>query len=255
MKHNLTEDNYFLDEHYMSVSAWKKFNRCEVLGITHWDDNDTSTAMLVGSYVDHYFDGTLEKFIEDNPQIISSKGATKGELKSDFKLADQIINYMESKPRIMKFLGGEKQVILTGEIEGIPFKIKMDSYFPDKLIADLKVMRSITNSNGDYTDFITPWGYDVQMACYQEIEFQNTGVRKPCYIVAVTKETPINSAVIQIPQDVLDRALFKVKETIQRYYEVKKGEVKAEGCGKCKACIEQREDTPLISMNLFLENS
>jgi hypothetical protein len=236
----------------MSVSAWKRFAKCEVLGTVPFDDSETSTAMLVGSYVDAYFEGSLDKFIEDNPQIISSKGATKGELKSDFKQAEEIIKYMESKPRIMKFLDGEKQRIMVGEIEGVPFKIKMDSYFPDKLIVDLKVMRSVTDSQGNFTDFITSWGYDVQLACYQFICFQNTGKMLPCYILAVTKESPINSVVVQIPQEVLDRALYQVKSTIVDYYAVKMGNKEAEGCGKCKACIERREDTPLISMNLFL---
>lgn len=252
--HTLTNENYFLDTSYMSVSAWKRFAKCEVLGIVPFDDSETSTAMLVGSYIDAWTEGTLDKFIEANPQIISSKGATKGELKSDFKQADEIIKYMESKPRIMKFLAGEKQRIMVGEIEGVPFKIKMDSYFPDKLICDLKTMRSVTDSQGNFTDFITPWQYDIQLACYQEIEFQNTGQRKPCYIVAVTKETPINSVVVQIPQEVLDRALYQVKSTIVDYYAVKMGNKEPVGCGKCKACIERREDTPLISMNLFLQN-
>lgn len=250
-EHSLTNDNYFQDEQYMSVSSWKKFNKCELQGTLPFTE-DYNASLLVGSYVDEYVSGTLDQFKEAHPEIISSKGATKGELKAEFKQADKICKYIDSKPRLQKFLGGEKQTIMVGEIEGVPFKIKMDSYIPDKLIADLKIMRSVTNSQGDYTDFITPWQYDVQMACYQEVVRQNTGKQLPCYIVAVTKEEPINSVVIQIPQDVLDRALYKVQSTVRDYYEIKQGRKTANGCGKCKACIEAREDVPLISMAMFM---
>ena len=40
----------------------------------------------------------------------------------------------------MEYMSGEKQVIMTGEIEGVPVKIKIDSYHPNKMIVDLKVM-------------------------------------------------------------------------------------------------------------------
>lgn len=290
-EHSLTNDNYFQDERYMSVSSWKKFNKCELQGTLPFTE-DYNASMLVGSYVDEYVSGTLDQFKEAHPELFVTKfvqnettiqeiqkqdpsyitrngtfvASKKTEamekfpmyfteevrLKAEFKQADEICKYIDSKPRLQKFLGGEKQTIMVGEIEGVPFKIKMDSYIPDKLIADLKIMRSVTNSQGDYVDFITPWGYDVQMACYQEVVRQNTGKQLPCYIVAVTKEEPINSVVIQIPQDVLDRALYQVQSTVRDYYDIKQGRKTANGCGKCKACIEAREDVPLISMAQFM---
>ena len=43
----------------------------------------------------------------------------------------------------MKYLNGEHQVIMTGEINKVPVKIKIDSYFKDKCIVDLKCMASM----------------------------------------------------------------------------------------------------------------
>ena len=44
----------------------------------------------------------------------------------------------------MKCMSGEKQVIMTGELFGAKWKIKMDSYVKGTVIVDLKVMSSIT---------------------------------------------------------------------------------------------------------------
>lgn len=243
----LTNDNYFEDDEYMSVSTFKKFQKCEVLGLEPFD-GVPSDAMLIGSYVDAFVEGTLDKFIEEHPQIFSSRGASKGELKADFKMADVICDFIKNDKVFQQFMSGEKQTIMTGEIGGVPFKIKMDSYSPHIAINDLKVMRSVTNSAGEYFDFITPWGYDIQLACYQEIVRQNTGEKLPCFICAVTKETPINSVIINLPQYVLDKALYKVESQIQRIYEVKMGKLEPIGCGKCSACISKRHTTPIISM-------
>lgn len=249
----LTVDNYYEDDEYMSVSTFKKIKKCEIDGRTVYDNSIKSDAMLIGSYVDSYVEGTLEKFKEENPNIFSSRGNTKGELKADYKNADLICEFIQNDTTIQQFLSGEKQTIMSGEIAGVPFKIKMDSYSPSIAISDLKVMRTISDSKGNFMDFITPWGYDVQLACYQEIVRQNTGEQLPCYIVAVTKESPINSAIIHLPQDILNTTLYKVESEIRHYYDVKTGIVESIGCGICSTCISQRKSTPIISLADILD--
>jgi len=93
------------------------------------------------------------------------------------------------------------------------------------------------------------------MACYQEIVFQNTCKRLPVFICAVTKESPINSVIVQIPQTVLDKALYRVESQIEHLYDVKMGKVEANGCGICKTCISNRGETPIISMSEFMFNT
>ena len=247
----LTNEDYFEPDEYMSVSAFKKYQKCELGGLTPW--GLPSDAMMVGSYVDAYIEGTLEQFKAEHPEIISTRGASKGSLKTEFVKANEICDYIDADETFSQFMSGDKQTILTGEIEGVPFKIKMDSYSKGIAINDLKVMRTVTDSRGAFYDFITPWGYDIQLACYQEIVRQNTGEILPCYICAVTKETPINSVIINIPQVYLDIALYKVKESIKRYYDVKMGLVEPCGCGICGVCISARKTTTIISLDDILQ--
>ena len=249
---DVTQQNYYEDTGHMSVSAFKKFMKCEVDGLKGFT-GESSIPMLVGSYVDSYVEGTLEQFKEEHPEIIAKTGKTKGELKSDFKQADEICSYIDNNNLIQQFLSGDKQTIMTGVIGGVPFKSKMDSYLKGTLIADLKIMRTVTDSNGNFYDFVTKWGYDIQLACYQEIVYQNTGERLPCYIVAITKESPINSVIIKIPQNILDRALYLVESNIERIWEVKQGKTEAVGCGICSSCIEARTETPIISLDTIME--
>lgn len=196
----LTSENYHSQEankEYMSVSGYKDFAGtygkmpCEFYGMEklngRWED-EKSTALLVGSYVDSYFEGSLEQFKKENPEIFTQKG----ELKANFKQAEEIIARIERDEYFMKFMSGQKQVIMTGELFGAKWKIKMDSYIPDVAIVDLKVMASITDlkwvKDIGYLDFVRYWGYDIQGAIYQEIVRQNTGKKLPFYIAGATKQ-------------------------------------------------------------------
>ena len=83
----LTNDNYFSIEaqrEYMSVSQFKGFMKCEAAELAEingeWVKPKT-TSLLVGSYVDSYFEGTLESFKKYNPEIFTKSGAIKSEYK------------------------------------------------------------------------------------------------------------------------------------------------------------------------------
>lgn len=243
----VTLDNYYEQDEYMSVSAFKRFKRCELDAIEGGEFVATE-PMLIGSYVDAFIEGTLDQFKEEHPEIFASRGATKGELKVSFKYADDICEFIVKDKVFSMFMSGEKQRIMTGEIEGVPFKIKMDSYSPHIAINDLKVMATVTDKRGNFYDFVTPWGYDTQLACYQEIVRQNTGEQLPCYICAVTKEKPINSVIINIPQTYLDVALYEVQSKIQHFYNLKTGKETPVGCGLCSTCISKRTETQIISL-------
>lgn len=243
----VTAENYYEPDEYMSVSAFKAFQKCELSAMV--SENYTSEAMLIGSYVDAYIEGTLDEFKDLHPEIFSTRGTTKGELKTPFKYADNICEYIRNDRVFSQFMSGEKQVVMTGKIQNVPFKIKMDSYSAGVAINDLKVMATVTNREGDYIDFITPWGYDIQMACYQEIVRQNTGEQLPVFICAVTKEDPINSVIVNIPQTYLDIALYNVIDKIEHFYEVKMKRQMYTGCGICSACIASRRETQIISLS------
>ena len=248
----LTADNYYSNEaniEFMSVSQFKDFNGtygrigCEFAAMEklagRWNP-EPSTALLVGSYVDSYIEGTLDDFKSRNPDIFTAKG----ELKAPYKKAEEIIARIERDKYFMKYLSGEKQTIMTGDLFGCQWKIKMDSYIPGVAIVDLKVMSSITDlkwvKDIGYLDFVRYWNYDIQGAIYQKIVEINTGKKLPFFIAAVTKETEPDIRIIHVTQNYLDEALLIVESNINRVLMVKNGEVEPDRCDLCDCCKHNR---------------
>lgn len=201
---------------------------------------EESTAMLVGSYVDAYFEGTLDAFKRQHPNIFKKDGG----LKAEYLQAERIIERLERDELFMKYMSGKKQVIMTGELFGIPWKIKIDSDLTNIAIVDLKVMASITElkwvKDIGYLDFVRYWGYDIQGAVYQEVYYQNTGLRVPVYIAAATKEKKTNLEVIHVQDNYLREAMGIVEYNIERVKRVKAGEVEPDRCETCDYCRETK---------------
>ena len=236
--------------HVSSVSNYTTM-RCEFYGMEklngRWED-EKSTALLVGSYVDSYFEGSLEQFKKENKEIFTQKG----ELKANFKQAEEIIARIERDEYFMKFMSGQKQVIMTGELFGAKWKIKMDSYIPDVAIVDLKVMASITDlkwvKDIGYLDFVRYWGYDIQGAIYQEIVRQNTGKKLPFYIAGATKQAEPDIRIIHVTDNYLQEALHIVEANMPRILRVKSGEAEPDRCELCDCCRHNRVLTRPISI-------
>ena len=248
----LTEENYYSKEanlEYMSVSQFKDFvgtygkRACEFEAMEklfgRWNPPPT-TPLLVGSYVDSYVEGTLDSFMERHPEVFTREG----ELKAPFRKAEEIIARIERDKYFMKYLSGKKQVIMTANIFGCDWKIKMDSYLPGVAIVDLKVMASITDNKWvkdiGYLDFVRYWGYDIQGSVYQKVVELNTGKKLPFYIAAATKENEPDIRIIHITQNYLDEALALVEANIKRVLEVKNGEALPDRCDACDCCKHNR---------------
>ena len=76
---------------YMSVSQFKAFEVCEAAALAEVTGNyerEKTTSLLVGSFVDAHFEGTLDIFKAQNPQLFKRDGT----LKSDYIKAYRIIN-------------------------------------------------------------------------------------------------------------------------------------------------------------------
>lgn len=101
-----------------------------------WQE-ETSKSMLVSSYIDAWMSDELEEFKQQHPDIFLKNG----ELKADYKLAENVIEQIKQDPIFMKYISGEHQVIMTGEISGVPVKIRIDSYHEGKAIVDLKCIK------------------------------------------------------------------------------------------------------------------
>ncbi len=259
----LTDGNYYSQEanrEYMSVSQFKDFAGtfgklpCEFTALEkleeRWKEEET-TALMVGSYVDSHFDGTLDKFKADHPSLFKKDGG----LKADYVKANEIIARIERDEYFMRYMSGQKQVIMTGELFGAKWKIRIDSYIPNVAIVDLKVMASITDlkwvKDLGYLDFVRYWGYDIQGAVYQEIVRQNTGKKLPFYIAGVTKEKEPDIRIIHVTDNYLQEALCVVETNMPRILRVKNGEETPDRCELCDCCRYNRVlSRPISIMDL-----
>lgn len=231
----LTTENYFSPEaqmEFMGVSQFKAFERCEAAALAEikgeWKQ-DKTISLLVGSYVDAHFENTLDLFKAQNPEIFTKHG----ELKSEYRKANEIINRLENDEMFTGYMSGEKQVIKTGEIEGVPVKIKIDALHNDKIV-DLKIMKDFEPmwKDGQRMSFIEAWGYDLQGAVYQAIE----GNDKPFIIAAATKEKVPDIGLFAVPQEFLNERLGYFKGMVNRYADIKKGLIEPTRCEHCDYC-------------------
>lgn len=246
----LTNENYYSDianQQYMSVSQYKSFCKCEAAAMAElrgeWK-RPTTTALLVGSYVDSWFEGTLDEFKANNPEIYTKSGT----LRADFVQAEDLIARVQKDPTFMRYMGGKKQEIITSEMFGTVWKIKIDSYHPDKIV-DLKVMRSMERIMGK--SFVEHWGYDLQMAVYAAVEGRDLAT----YLAVVTKQDPPDIEVISIPKWRRVELLEEVEKRMPRILAVKSGAYPAMRCGVCEYCrstkvIDEPIDFELVGLSL-----
>lgn len=233
----ITNNNYYSDKtnnQYFSVSQFKDFMTCEAQAMAKLKGEyktETTKPLLVGSFVDRYFEGTLKEFAEEHPEIFT----VKGELKSEFKQAEQIIKRIENDKLFMQFLSGEKQRIFTFKMFGVWWKIKLDSYIPNVCITDLKVVKDFSS--------LVKFRYDIQGAVYQKGVEICTGEKLPFYLAASTKEKTIDLDIFQIQQSDLDTALEDVELMIDRFIQVKKGKEEPIHCGQCEYCKSIKKAT------------
>ena len=254
----LTSDSYYTTEAnaaFFSTSQYKDFLKCPAMAMAKLRgeyEPEYGRALLLGSYVDEMLTGSdesIKRFIvEHMPELFKKNG----DRYADVQQADATIVRIRKQPKVMEYLSGEHQVIMTGKLEGVPFKGKFDSYKPGEFLVDLKYLKSLRSPNL-FENVLDYWGYPTQMAVYQELVFQNTGERLRCYIVAATKETPAHITVCEIDQHTLDQRLEEVKNNILRFQKIKNGEIPAERCESydCSYCTETKVITEPIPYELI----
>lgn len=250
--HNLCEENYFSTENemqYCGSSQIKSFLDCEArtMAKLHEDwKEEPSTALLVGSYVDAAVSGTLDVFKAQHPEILKKDGT----LKAEYIQAEYILSRIERDELFKKYISGDHQTIMVGELAGVPIKIKIDSYFPDKAIVDMKCVKDFEPIWNEKTklkeNFVDYWGYTTQAALYQEIVRQNTGKRLPYFISVVTKQKEPDLAVMSIPDEVLDIKLEQLKEDLVHINNIKTGATPPQRCEKCDYCRWTKKLTQIL---------
>lgn len=244
----LTQENYYenwTDWKYLSPTWFKKFKKNEAEAMAElkgeWNPYEDNTALLVGNYLHSYFESreAHETFIKEHEsEIISSRGASKGQLKKDYLVADDMINRLEAEPLFTSTYQGEKEVIVTGIIGGVNFKGKLDLLHianPDdpedaNYFMDLKTTKSI--QEGVWSDehharasFVEAYNYALQMAVYQELLRQKYGAEFTPFIWAVSKQDEPDIMPIYFAPSRLNEALADVESNAQHVMDVIRGEV------------------------------
>lgn len=254
---SLNQENYYSKKaswNYFSKSLYFEFEKCEAETLARLKDEyepDTDIeALLVGNYVHSYFEGTEahEKFIsEHKDQLLSTRGKTKGKLKAGYKLADKMIESLDSEQLFTDvYKPGKKEVIVTGEINGIHWKGKIDSLnLDEEYFCDLKTTADINKKiwNPDQRqkqNFIEAYGYYTQIALYKELIKQTFGVECVPFIFAVSKQDPPDKAAIKFSSDddqmLLNYYFDQLVENQQHMFDVLNGIEKPNFCGKCEYC-------------------
>lgn len=246
----LTSENYYsteADREYLSVSQYKNFvgslgrPGCEAYAMAklneEWVENmEDSDALMVGSYVDAHFEGTLDVFKAQHPCMFKKDGS----LMSKYIKANEMINRCERDELFMAYMSGEKQVIMTADMFGAKWKIKIDSYIKDKCIVDLKTCQSITktfyHADAGNMNFLHEWGYYLQGAVYQKVVEINTGKKLPFFIAAVSKEKEPDIQVIACEQSLLDEALAEVENNVPKILALKNNDIDPVRCEHCDYC-------------------
>ena len=262
----ITESNYFSLEvanKYIDVSTFKDFvgmpakKGCECRAMARLKgefEEEKSQALLMGSLVDEMLLGTnesLEKFMVENPQLYSSRGATKGLLKAEYQRANQMVARAKQDEKFMRYLYGEHQKIMTGTIFGVDWRIKIDNYIENKAIVDLKTAESIRKSyystEKGRTNLIVYYDYILQAAIYQEIVFQNTGKRLPFYFAILSKEPITDLEVVCIDNETLHERIYGnefnsgIADQVQNIRLIMNGEIEPIECGICDYCLPRKK--------------
>ena len=272
----LTNDNYFsLDvrNKYLDVSTFKDFvgtparAGCEARAMASLRgeyEEEKSKALLFGSLVDEMLLGTnesLEAFKAENPELFSSRGATKGQIKAEYALADQMVARARQDAKFMRYLDGEHQRIMTGTLFGVDWRIKIDNYIEGKAIVDLKTCESMRKSYWSTdlgrSNFVQHFDYVLQAAVYQEIVFQNTGKRLPFYFACISKEKVTDLELIYVDNKTLHERIYGnefapgIAGQVQNIRLLMNGEVEPIECGRCDFCLPRKKiEKPIHFMEL-----
>ena len=244
----LTSENYFSQEankEYMSVSQFKDFNRCQAKALAVLNEEieeKDKECFIEGHLFETLLAGDKDLFFMQHPEMIAQKGPTAGQLKANYKKVVIAANKIAEQNFLKEIIDKcEKQVILTGTIEGIKVKCCLDLFDKEeRKIYDLKCMANFNEVWNKEQKCYLPWyssfNYDLPLAVYQEIVRQNFGFTCDAYLIAATKEDIPDIQSLHLNNEQLEEKLKLFTDNIELYNNVKKGIFAPERCENCDYC-------------------
>jgi len=258
----LTDENYYsreADIHYMSCSQFQAFQKCEAAAIARlrglWEPEKESDALFQGRYFHAAMEGpeAFERFCAENFDKIFKTKTTKAEgtvvtgKYAPFVTLDACIDLMHTDPLFSRLieLPGENEKAMTGEIFGVPWRMKMDKYIPaGRQIIDYKTSANLRElyynpETKERQSFVEEYGYLFRAAVYGEIERQNAGADTyPAFLIlAVSKQDPPDREIVLLNDDARwALELERVREALPRIQRLKEGALDPRRCGCCEYC-------------------
>lgn len=280
----LTADNYYsneADNFYMSVSQYKVWNKCNALGYAKYCSDEYAkleesgvivrdkTALILGNFVGTKWESeeAHEQFKLEHPEIISTRGASKGQLKSDYKLGELMYERTFNDNLFKQSMTGEHEVIITFNMFGVMWKCRLDVLnIKDKRIVDLKTTKDFKESYGvvhgqsGYYPFYEIWNYPLQLAVYQKAGLIEYGITFDMFISAVTKQKIPDFDVIDFDKYEWDERfkfeLDHVEANLPHIMDVKAGKEMPERCEECEYCIATKNlIEPTVVSPVFIPES
>lgn len=224
-----------------------------------WTDPDKE-AFLVGNYFHTFFEGpeAHTQFTQEHFDKIFKTKVIKGKKGepdqtvvtgkyAPYEQADKMIEVAQNDPLIKSLidLPGENEKIMTGELWGVPWRIRIDKYVPDgRMIIDWKTVANISElkwseAMREKVTFIDAYGYMMRAAVYTEIEKQNAHSSEdaPFIIVAISKQDyPDKDALYLNHRQRYDYELEQIKKRLPLIQMIKEGRIKPKRCGCCDYC-------------------
>lgn len=268
----LTQENYYGDTSYLTNSRYKRYQQCQAKAFAvdngSWVEDRDETALLLGNYVHSYFESpeAHEQFLAENGEkLLAKTGKNKGNLKADFVIGDKMIESLKNDDGFANLYHGfpdddvQKEMIVFGEIEGVPVKGKLDSVNLTRgYFVDLKTMKSIYNKEWSEelrikvpaaVNNILGFGYHGQLGLYRELLQEMTGQEFRPYIVAVSKENVPDKDILKIDDEWLENGLNQLKSDIVEVWAVIQGHKKPKACGHCDYCRSQKKLGSVVTLN------
>ncbi|HEL1743490.1 TPA: PD-(D/E)XK nuclease-like domain-containing protein [Streptococcus suis] len=273
----LTQENYYQDRSWLSNSKLKQYMQCQAKAYAmdngEWVEERDETPLLLGNYVHSYFESpeAHEQFLAENgDKLLAKTGKNKGNLKADFVIGDKMIESLKSDDGFNRLYHGfseddvRKEMIVYGEIEGVPVKGKLDSVNLSRgYFVDLKTMKSIyaEEYNAELrqrapaaVNNIMNFSYHGQLALYRALLKQMTGKEFRPLIVAVSKEQVPDKEILKIDEAWLEEGLEQIKCNIVEVWNVFQGRQKPIPCGRCDYCRSKKKLDAVISLNDLIGN-
>lgn len=274
----LNKQNYYNADanwQYWSTSQFKDFEQCEAAALAKlkgvWKPPKSTTGadpLVLGNLVHSKFESdeayheflestyeaktTKDKVVKIKDEICKYGNPEKG-IKKDYQKADKMIKALADDPLFKATYVGDREVPVTGEIDGIPWKGKIDCLNLDEgYFCDLKTVDDIhkghwNNQIKARVNFIVDRQYIMQMAVYRELLRQTYGINLQAFIFAVSKQETPDKLAVKFSDWRYEEALEPVHRLIHRFDAVKNGLEKPDRCEQCDYCRRTKQ------LNHFVE--